>query len=62
MSLNPSIQLNFLHRQLRNRVPIQKGGPQTFLQCPAFLGDKGLTKVNSNLQPPKDLSNALPKI
>lgn len=35
-----------------SRAPIQKGGPDAFPQRPTFLGDTGLSRVNSNFQPP----------
>lgn len=42
-------------------APIQKGGPEAFPQQPTFLGDTGLSKVNSNFQPPMQVQQHLHK-
>lgn len=42
-------------------APIQKGGPEAFPQRPTFLGDMGLSKVNSNFQPPMQVQQHLHK-
>lgn len=60
MPLNPSIQLNFLLRQLLQWSAHLEGRATAFPQCPAFLGDKGL-KVKSNLQPPMQVQQHLHK-
>lgn len=41
--------------------PIQKGGPAAFPQRPTFLGDTGLSRVNSNFQPPMQVQQHLHK-
>lgn len=42
-------------------APVQKGGPEAFPQWPTFLGDTGLSKVNSNFQPPMQVQQHLHK-